>query len=188
MKRLTIRDEKGIAIACRDGCMGGPACFECERKVGERLADIEDVLGEEYDLDQLRDLVAEATDLAAYEDTRLEPEEIELMKEAQEIGENMAPQRLAEVLKAEQDGRLVVIPAQEPGENAVLAAVFRGDDPPVVMHGGGDLDDLIALTHLLVSYAAEVGGVDYAAFCQGLADMTPTTGFKAERERREAKS
>lgn len=48
--------------------------------------------------------------LAAYEDTRLTPDEIELMKEAQEIGDNMTPNRLAEILKAERDGRLVVLP------------------------------------------------------------------------------
>lgn len=51
--------------------------------------------------------------LAAYEDTRLDPDEIELMKEAQEIGDNMTPHRLGEILKAERDGRLVVLPPVE---------------------------------------------------------------------------
>lgn len=50
--------------------------------------------------------------LAAYEDTGLEPDEIELMKEAQEIGENMKPKRLAEILDAEKDSRLVVLPCK----------------------------------------------------------------------------
>lgn len=50
---------------------------------------------------------------AAYEDTGLEPEEIELMKEAQDIAENMSPQRLAEILGAEKAGRLVVLPCRE---------------------------------------------------------------------------
>lgn len=94
-------------------------------------------------------------------------------------------EKLLELAQAEQDGRLVVIPTHDPGKNAVLAAVFRGDDQPVVMHGGGDLDDLLALTHLLVSYAAEVGGIGYARFLRGLADMTATTGFRAAVERRE---
>lgn len=48
--------------------------------------------------------------LAAYEDTGLTPEEIELMKEAQGIGEGMTPQRLAEILTADRAGRLVVLP------------------------------------------------------------------------------
>lgn len=50
--------------------------------------------------------------LAAYEDTGLTPEEIELMKEAQGIGEGMTPQRLAEILTADQAGRLVVLPCK----------------------------------------------------------------------------
>lgn len=94
----------------------------------------------------------------------------------------MTPDRLRELSQAEKAGRLVVIPSPESGENAVLAAVFRGDENPIVMHGGGDLDDLIALTHLLVCYTAEVAGVGYADFCRGLFEMTPTTGFVAHRE------
>lgn len=117
--------------------------------------------------------------LAAYEDTGLTPEEIELMKEAQGIGEGMTPQRLAEILTADQAGRLVVLPG---GDNdVVLAAVFRGEKP-MVMHGGGDIDDLIALTHVLVSYAAETLGAGYTDFCWRLGEMTPTTDFKPAKE------
>lgn len=94
----------------------------------------------------------------------------------------MTPDRLRELSQAKKAGRLVVIPSPESGESAVLAAVFRGDENPIVMHGGGDLDDLIALTHLLVCYTAEVVGVGYADFCKGLAEMTPTTGFVAHKE------
>lgn len=90
--------------------------------------------------------------------------------------------RLFALARAEQAGRLVVIPSPESSENAVLAAVFRRNENPIVMHGGGDLDDLIALTHLLVCYTAEVGGVGYADFCRGLAAMIPTTGFVAHKE------
>lgn len=62
MERLTIRDETGIAIACREGCMGGPACFDCERQVAERLADIEDALGDEYDLKHVHELAQAEND------------------------------------------------------------------------------------------------------------------------------
>lgn len=50
--------------------------------------------------------------LAAYEDTGLEPNEIDLLKEAQEITENMSPKRLLEILQAEKNGRLVVLPCK----------------------------------------------------------------------------
>lgn len=50
--------------------------------------------------------------LAAYKETGLEPEEIALYREAQEISESMAPDRLIEISKAEQDGRLVVLPCK----------------------------------------------------------------------------
>ena len=54
MDRLTERDSNGITfLVCREGCNGGPACFECEQKAINRLA--------------------------AYEDTGLEPEEIETL-------------------------------------------------------------------------------------------------------------
>lgn len=52
-------------------------------------------------------------ELMAYRDTGLTPEEIELMKEAQGIGEGMTPQRLAEILTADQAGRLLVLPADK---------------------------------------------------------------------------
>lgn len=100
----------------------------------------------------------------------------------EELHIGMTPDRLMELAQADQAGRLVVIPSPESSENAVLAAVFRGDENPILMHGGGDLDDLIALTHLLVCYTAEVGGVGYADFCRGLAAMIPTTGFVAHKE------
>lgn len=96
------------------------------------------------------------TRLAAYEDTGLTPE------------------RVAELAEAEQAGRLVVLPGDD--NDAVLAAVFRGEKP-VVMHGGGDTDDLIALTHVLVSYAAETLGAGYTDFCLRMGEMSPT-GFK----------
>lgn len=54
MERLTERDSNGTNfLVCREGCNGGPACFECEQKAIDRLA--------------------------AYEDTGLEPEEVKAL-------------------------------------------------------------------------------------------------------------
>ena len=52
-------------------------------------------------------------ELMAYRATRLTPAEIELYKEAQEISESMAPDRLIELAKADRSGRLVVLPADK---------------------------------------------------------------------------
>lgn len=91
---------------------------------------------------------------------------------------NMRPDRIKELTEADKAGRLVVLPG---GDNdAVLAAAFLGEKP-VVMHGGGDTDDLIALTHVLVSYAAETLGAGYTDFCCRLGEMSPT-GFKNAAE------
>lgn len=131
--------------------------------------------------------------LAAYEATGLTPEEIERILDAYGRGmtlrtenaerlqlvKDISTDRLKELAQADQDGRLVVLPG---GDNdAVLAAVFRGEKP-VVMHGGGDIDDLIALTHVLVSYAAETLGSGYTDFCWRLGEMPPTTDFKPAKE------
>lgn len=82
--------------------------------------------------------------------------------------------KLRDWQQADRAGRLVVLPGDD--NDAVLAAVFRGEKP-VVMHGGGDTDDLIALTHVLVSYAAETLGAGYTDFCLRMGEMSPT-GFK----------
>lgn len=96
MERLTVRDEKGVAaLACREGCKGGPACFECEQKAVDRLA--------------------------AYEDTDLEPEAVAQLKKIAEIFNCDASDpaqlkalydKLQELAQAERDGRLVVLPCK----------------------------------------------------------------------------
>lgn len=50
--------------------------------------------------------------LAAYEDTGLEPYEIEFYREAQDHTESMSPKRFIEIAQAEKDGRLVVLPCK----------------------------------------------------------------------------
>lgn len=100
MKRLTIRGEDGT-----------PFWLEFARDMNES----------EKAKDRKR-----LARLAAYEDTGLEPEEIELYKEAQESCESISPKRLTELIKAEKDGRLVVLPS-EAKEGDPIPQCFYGD-------------------------------------------------------------
>lgn len=99
MERLTVRDDEGRgALVCREDCKGGPACFECEQKAVDRLA--------------------------AYEDTGLEPEEVERVLDAygrgmtlrSEVRERLdasagiTTDHLRELVKNELDRRLVMLP------------------------------------------------------------------------------
>lgn len=88
MDRITERDCNGVALI--------PIVPEKE--------------GQKRDLGEHAKRLTEAISrLAAYEDTGLTPEEVELYKEAQEISESMEPGRLVELAQAERDGRLVVL-------------------------------------------------------------------------------
>lgn len=93
MERLTIRtNEASIS-------------FECE-SVGDivrRLAAIEDILGDDYDLDRLRELLEACKGL--------EPSEIaesKLLIATRKDPEKLA--RMAELVEADRDGRCVVLP------------------------------------------------------------------------------
>ena len=63
MNRMTEQHYKkstGYYMKCSEYCeREETACFECERsdEIVDRLGRIEDILGEEYDLDRLRELV-----------------------------------------------------------------------------------------------------------------------------------
>lgn len=60
MKRMTDREYDGEAILNCYRCLGGDCvcdCEDCLRESTYRLAMIEDILGDEYDLDRLRELV-----------------------------------------------------------------------------------------------------------------------------------
>lgn len=73
MERVTGRDDNGIVfLVCRDGCRGGPACFECERNAINRLA--------------------------AYEDTGLTPEEVTAMT-IQPPNDPLTLEELREIVK-----------------------------------------------------------------------------------------
>lgn len=67
MKRLTVRDSSGIVVIdCKSCCGVLDAsqdvsaicdCEDCLRESTNRLAAIEDILGDDYDLDRLKELV-----------------------------------------------------------------------------------------------------------------------------------
>lgn len=60
MKRITERSKSGdmLTVKCRN-CERTEigSCEDCQNAIYHRLADIEDILGDEYDLDRLRELV-----------------------------------------------------------------------------------------------------------------------------------
>ena len=63
MKRITDREYDGEAILNCDGFLGSDHicdCEDCLREATYRLAMIEDILGDEYDLDRLREMVEES--------------------------------------------------------------------------------------------------------------------------------
>lgn len=60
MKRLTTRSENGSLTTDCDVCRSKDRCYDstfCVSALTQRLAAIEDILGADYDLDSLRELV-----------------------------------------------------------------------------------------------------------------------------------
>lgn len=107
MKRLTIRDGRHIEVNCgscpNSGKRGTCHATECWGEAGIRLAAIEDILGDDYDLDHLRESLAACKGL--------EPSEIaesKLLIATRKDPEKLA--RMAELVDADQDGRCVVLP------------------------------------------------------------------------------
>ena len=59
MKRLTEWIGTAVSLCC-ESCLGMPQncdCEDCQREATNRLFAIENILGDEYDLDKLRELV-----------------------------------------------------------------------------------------------------------------------------------
>ena len=111
MERLTERHYKkstGYYMKCSEYCEREESeCFECERsdEIVDRLGVIEDILGDEYDLDRLRELVEACKGL--------EPSEIaesKLLIATRKDPEKLA--RMAELVEADRDGRCVVLPCK----------------------------------------------------------------------------
>ena len=99
MKRLTFAGNF-CDIAMCDEVRGGSFCEngDCsQRKTWERLKAIEDILGDEYELDRLRELVE-----AEKEDRYI------IMKEPRRAGVH----RLTELAEADRAGRCVVLPCK----------------------------------------------------------------------------
>ena len=72
--------------------------------IWKRLNAIEDILGDDYDLDRLRELVT------AYNEGRYI-----IMKDAEREGVS----RLVELAEADREGRVVVLPSREAAEEAL---------------------------------------------------------------------
>ena len=114
MERLTERDTNGTAMAacCGENCKHNFCCesggfAECGDMddIIDRLAAIEDILGDDYDLDRLRELLEACKGL--------EPSEIaesKLLIATRKDPEKLA--RMAELVEADRDGRCVVLPCK----------------------------------------------------------------------------
>lgn len=141
MERLTYRSEYGNAVsygACSDvSCK--LRCNECKiDNLIKHLAAYEDTGYEPGQFEEAMDAIKAhlwdvEQELRAYKDTGLTPEEIELYKEAQEICESMAPERLVEISGAEKAGRLVVLPEEKELTDEEIAEI-TGYKCPICKH------------------------------------------------------
>ena len=66
--------------------------------------------------------------LALYEDTGLEPEEIDHLRDLTKMVEGIEPDRLREIVEAEKDGRLVVLPCKV-GDTVYTVDIDCKDNP-----------------------------------------------------------
>lgn len=84
------------------------------------------------------------TRLAAYEDSGMEPEKVVFLKRVVEDAFSDKPEfteHLRELLRAERDGRLVVLPCKEFYEKAGdLLYLTYGGEVTEVVHGGASID------------------------------------------------
>ena len=102
MERLTERDSNGTNfLVCREGCNGGPACFECEQKAIDRLAAYEDFV-EQWKLTSIEDASRIFRRINALGGT-------DLMGQYRDLG---PINHLRSLVQAEKDGRLVVLPCK----------------------------------------------------------------------------
>lgn len=126
MERLTDHENEHYnqpgCNSCSDyrwrSCKESGEIDDCiQRLTWLRLLDIEDILGDDYDLDRLREIVQKNI---KYEQTGLEPEEIEQLKgevfglkvDKQELEQYRAIgpiDRLRKLVEADRDGRCVAL-------------------------------------------------------------------------------
>lgn len=138
MERLTERNKNSLAMAacCGKACEYNYVCEvggfgECRRMddIIDRLADIEDILGDDYDLDRLRKIVSI---IKAIPHTcnycigcELEPKDGHGCDGYDSFV--LSTKRLRELVEAGRDGRCVILPpggyADKDGENALKSAM-----------------------------------------------------------------
>ena len=119
MERLTERHYKkstGYYMKCSEYCEREETmCLECDRsdEIVDRLGAIEDILGDDYDLDLVQKLIQ------AYREGRYI-----ILKEPEQAGIS----RLRELAQADREGRCVVRPvggySDKDGETALKNAMF----------------------------------------------------------------
>lgn len=167
MERLTERDDQGmVALVCREGCRGGPACFECEQRAARRLA--------------------------AYEDTGLEPEAVAQLKK---IAENFNCDhadpaqlkdlcvKLHELAQAERDGRLVVLP-QDDGENTAMYGICENNGEVCKIHvdSVGDPKQLPSILSYLTAALARELGATYHSLLMAMLRYPPVVDMPVNKE------
>ena len=100
-------------LECREVCerQGDAGCKTCPiAKAFDRLATIEDILGDEYDLDRLRVLCNQRMTMRDEVSQRFS------------LTAKIPLDRLREIAEAEREGRCVVFPRLEPGKGDNLGA------------------------------------------------------------------
>ena len=156
MKRLTQKDENGFYLT-GDGIYsdwGVPEKFRGEDI--DRLADIEDILGDEYDLNLVQQLIQ------AYKEGRYI-----IMKEPEQAGVS----RLRELAQADREGRCVVLPCKIFDKIWNVAAHYQFEVTEI---------DLLPYGNILFR-CGNKGTDDYAAFYGD--DLGDTFTFEEPQER-----
>lgn len=123
MERLTdkhFNKTLGYYMKCSGCCERSIACNECEEfeALVDRLGAIEQILGDDYDLDRLREAVEKQAEYEQF---------MERWKQVAEIAgdvKNVGAERAVEMVEADRDGRCVVLPCK-PGD-AVWVISKRG--------------------------------------------------------------
>ena len=108
MERLTKKYGSGIiphkfGIACSvycDNCSVGSGNCDDARNMIKRLAEIEDILGDDYDLDRLETMMTQCMSMR------------EEVAERFKITSSISVERLRELVEAYKDGRCVVLPCK----------------------------------------------------------------------------
>lgn len=108
MERLTFEGNFCDIAQCTD-TPGGSWCESgacSQRKTWERLKAIEDILGDDYDLDRLREALERQSEYEAF------MKDWEVLAEIAGAVRKAGAKRAAELVEADRDGRCVVLPCK----------------------------------------------------------------------------